>query len=272
MPDHHLYVTQAEQAAFMPQALAAALAAGAQRVAVYKLQDTPDDRAANPEPFGLLRQNGEQRPAFTTYQVAIQHMAQANHVERLRWDGVGQFRLDQPDRTTMVLFNRLFFAQEAAVTAVAPTALLVDQWGTAQPITATNGVYTVTLPAAPCSQPIGDYCMIGGPTFYLVQANDGGAPPALPVPTTTPAPTSTPTVTPTMPPTVTATQTSTAVPPTATFTPQPSNQPTSQPASQPANRPTNQPPPPTGTQPAYWLLAGALLLIVGLWGLVRRRK
>ncbi|MCA9936045.1 MAG: hypothetical protein H6662_15325 [Ardenticatenaceae bacterium] len=211
----HLLVTQQEQAAFVPQALVSAMAAGAERIAIYKLQDTPDDRAANPEPFGLLRQDGSQRPAFGTYETAVQYLAQAHHTERVRWDGIGQFRLDQSDRTTMVLFNRLFFEQEAAVAAAADSALLVDQWGATQTITATNGVYTVTLPAAPCSQPIGDYCMIGGPTFYLVQAKDGSAPPVLPVPTVTATPT------PTATPQPTATETPTAVPTTITPTPQP---------------------------------------------------
>lgn len=271
--DHHLYVTQAEQAAFMPQALAAALAAGAERIAVYKLQDTDTDRAANPEPFGLLRQNGEQRPAFTTYQVAIQHLAQAQHVERLRWDGVGQFRLDQPDRTTMVLFNRLFFSQEAAVAAVAPTALLVDQWGTAQPITATHGVYTVTLPAAPCSQPIGDYCMIGGPTFYLVQANNGGAPPDLPVPTATPTPMPTPTASLTPTPTATAppTASATAVPATAVSLPTLIFPDTATPLpSETAVRPATSALPP----PFLWLVLAlvCLVLLFGGAAWLRRRS
>ncbi len=266
--DHHLYVTQAEQAAFMPQALAAALAAGAERIAVYKLQDTDTDRAANPEPFGLLRQNGEQRPAFTTYQVAIQHMAQAQRTERVRWDGLAQFRLEQPGQVTMLLFNRLFFDQEIAMAAAAPTALLVDQWGSAQPITATNGVYTITLPAAPCSQPIGDYCMIGGPAFYLVQA--------LP-PTPTPPPTATPTGTPSPIPTATPPPTAT-LPPTAasSWTPAPLT-PTlaasmAQPTGSPPNQPTGQP----DAQPAtYWLLAAAffaLLVSLGLWGVSRRQR
>ncbi|MCA9972651.1 MAG: hypothetical protein KC425_20675, partial [Anaerolineales bacterium] len=208
-----LQVTQAEQAAFMPQALAAALAAGAERVAVFKLQDTADDRAANPEPFGLLRRDGTRRPAFASYRVAMQYLAGARGAERERWDGIGQIRVEQADRTTTVVFNRLFFAQTAEITAVADTALLVDQWGGTRPVTATNGVYALPLPAAACSQPIGDYCMIGGAPFYLVQARGGGAPPALPVPTLPPTPTPTPTPMPTATATPSATPTASATPP-----------------------------------------------------------
>ena len=68
-------VTQQEQAAFIPQALAVGLAGGAQRIAIYKMQDTTGDVAANPEPFGLVRMDGSRRPAFTTYQVAVQYLA-----------------------------------------------------------------------------------------------------------------------------------------------------------------------------------------------------
>ncbi len=260
---HHLYVTQTEQAAFVPQALAVALAAGAQRISLYKLQDTPTDRAANPEPFGLLRLNGQRRPAFATYRVAVQYLAQAQQATWTRRDGIGQVDIVQPDRITAVLFNRLFFDQEAAVTAAAPTALLVDQWGNARTITATQGVYTIPLPAAPCSQPIGDYCMIGGPTFYLVQARDGGDVPPLPVPTITPS--ATPTVTPT--PTLT-------VAPTATSTPTPTLPPTITPTIPLTNQPaslTNQPTDSTNLTSdspihiGYLFLVTAVTLAIGLW-------
>ncbi|MBN1316428.1 MAG: hypothetical protein JXA42_13215, partial [Anaerolineales bacterium] len=66
-----------EQAAYMPQALALGMAAGAQRIGVYKLIDTPGDAAANPEPFGLVRANGSYRPAFYTFQVAARMLAGA---------------------------------------------------------------------------------------------------------------------------------------------------------------------------------------------------
>jgi hypothetical protein len=64
VPNWTLSVTLDEQAAFMPQVLASALAAGAERIAIYKLKDTADDRAANPEPFGLIRADGSRRPAY----------------------------------------------------------------------------------------------------------------------------------------------------------------------------------------------------------------
>lgn len=169
VPNWTLYVTQYEQAAFIPQALASALAAGAERVSIYKLMDTDSDREANPEPFGLLRQDGSRRPAFDTYSVAIQQFADVLTARRERWDAVGQIRLEQPDQTTTVLFARLPQTQQASVFATATEAQLIDMWGESATIEAVDGVFQVELPGSLCIQTIGDYCMIGGTVYYLVQ-------------------------------------------------------------------------------------------------------
>ncbi|WP_420640962.1 hypothetical protein [Candidatus Leptofilum sp.] len=255
VPNWTFQVDQQEQAAFIPQVFAVGLAAGAQRIAIYKMQDTPDDVAANPEPFGLLRMDGSRRPAFTTYQVAVQYLAGMQGVKREHWGHWGQIRLDQGTHATTVLFSRLPAPQTVEVAAEASTAVLVDMWGSRQTISASNGVFTVTVPGAICAQTAGDFCMIGGPVYYLVQSLDGGAvsvpppvsgpppvenPPAAiatvdpNAPTNTPALTSTPeatataTQTPTEEPTATATGTSTPEPSptntptaTATYTPEP---------------------------------------------------
>ncbi|MFQ5434748.1 MAG: hypothetical protein ACE5FD_07715 [Anaerolineae bacterium] len=263
VPNWTLHVTQQEQAAFVPQGLALALAAGAQRIALYKMMDTPGDVAANPEPFGLVRMDGSRRPAFTTYQVAIQYMAGMQGVSRERWDAVGQIRLDQGTHATTVLFSRLPAPQQAQITATANTAVLVDMWGGRRSLTAQDGVFTVDLPGAACTQTAGDYCMIGGETYYLVQAIAGGsvpgAPPApAPPPDNPPAATATtdpnaPTSEPTaasLPPTETATTIPTETPtvtltetavPTQTATPDPTETPTPLPAATPTAEPTVKP-------------------------------
>ena len=282
-----LSVTQAEQAAFVPQALASALAAGAERIALYKLKDTAGDRVANPEPFGLVRENGNRRPAYTTYRLAIRYLAGVTAASRERWDGVGQIRLAQEDRTTTVLFARLPLPQQAQVTAAANTALLINMWGESRTITATNGLYIIDLPGALCSQSIGDYCMIGGTTYYLVQAAEEGSvspspaagadgmtavavpltPTAL-LPISTPLPTPSPTAT----ATALATGTQTAVP---TFTPTTVPSPTPSPVDDMATAAAPVPgsPTPTALPPlaaarpggngSFWLLLAGVLLCLG---------
>ncbi|MCA9926423.1 MAG: hypothetical protein KC421_28840, partial [Anaerolineales bacterium] len=241
VPNWTFQVTQQEQAAFVPQALAVALAAGAQRISLYKLMDTPDDVAANPEPFGLIRMDGSRRPAFTTYQVAIQYLAGMQGVSRERWDAVGQVRLDQSIYSTTVLFSRLPAPQQAQVPATANTAVLVDMWGARQSVSAQNGVFTVDLPGALCVQTAGDYCMIGGATYYLVQANEGGAAPgapAAPAPPQENPPAATATTDPNAP---TSAPIATLPPPTQTATDEPTASATATNTAVPTNTPTNQP-------------------------------
>ena len=55
--------------------MAMALAGGANRVAIYKMADVPADHAANPEPFGLVREDGSRRPAFSAFQVGSSYLA-----------------------------------------------------------------------------------------------------------------------------------------------------------------------------------------------------
>lgn len=261
-------VTLEEQAAYIPQALAVAMAAGAQRIAVYKMQDVPGDEAANPEPFGLLRVDGSRRPAFNSYQVAIRYLAGAQGARRERWDHVGQVRLDQGGHTTHVLFSRLPAPQQAEIEASANTAVLVDMWGGRRTISAQDGLFKIDLPGAPCVQTAGDYCMIGGPVLYLIQAAEGGSLPAAP-PAAGAPPAATDTPDPNAPteavePTAAAEETtvpdsteteagSTAVPSTtaterATNTPRPSRTPTPEPT--PTAVPTETPEPSATPPPA----------------------
>jgi hypothetical protein len=222
-----LSVTLNEQAAYIPQAIAAAFAAGAERVSVYKLKDTEGDRAANPEPFGLIRWDNSRRPAFDTYRVAIGLLGGVTAATRERWDAVAQIRLQQDGQSTTVLFARLPGAQKALVAATAETAELVDMWGKRETIETEDGQFVVELPGALCLQTIADYCMIGGTTYYLIQEDDGqrqeNSPPALEEGDSRPAenatvlvlsPTARPTAT--MRPTATPTRAPTATePPTA---------------------------------------------------------
>ena len=291
VPNWTLSVTEQEQAAFMAQALASALAAGAERVGLYKLKDTEDDRAANPEPFGLVRMDASERPAFATYRLAVGYLSGAIRAERERWDDIGQIRVDQEGQSTTVLFSRLPEWLRVEVAATDEAAQLVDMWGTKKIITPTNGLYTIDLPPASCSQSIGEFCMIGGPNYYLVQPSEVVLPTATPlstatlIPSTTPTDTPIPTVTPAPParpteralPTATATADKpaavaavamTVIPATVT----PSFQPTLSPSAPvtPATIPEEKPT--IINLPVIVLIGGGLVLVAGIGLLLRRRR
>jgi cell division septation protein DedD len=248
------------------------MAAGAERIAIFKLQDTESDKLANPEPFGLLRRDGSRRPAFYAYRTASTLLANGEATTRERWDSVGQIRIDQPslEQSTTVLFSRLPSSQTAKIPATTDRAYLRDLTGSRaeNDIFANEGFFTVELPPSTCYQPIGDYCMIGGPTFYLIQYRDPALPAVTPAPTvmatamatSTPMPTSTPSPTETIAPTVTATAM-----PTATDTAVPT---AVLPTSTPSPVPTTETAVNTTSTSGLYLLGGGLLmglLILGLW-------
>ncbi len=281
VPDWFLSVTLEEQAAFIPQALASALSAGAERIALYKLKDTEDDRFANPEPFGLIRMDGSQRPAFDTFKVAIELMAGTTAAERERWDEVGQIRLEQAGMTTTVLFSRLPGQQVSQVRATTDRASLVDMWGVSRAIDPVEGFYTVELTGAQCSQSIGDYCMIRGPTYYRVQSvRSPSTPTASPSPS--PSVTAQETATdmaPELPaPTVMATHS-----PTAMFSQSPTMDPTSTfaPLLSPSAKANITPLPERSEQSAessialgLWFIGGGILLALVIfvdWYVQHRR-
>lgn len=162
-------VSLVEQAAFMPQGLVLAAAAGADRIGLYKLVDTPGDVAANPEPFGLVRSDGTLRPAFVTARVAIRQLADA---ERVTWSNrnlVSQAVIERSSQVTRVLWSRVPAAQQVKIPALTDRAILSDMWGNESVVTQVGGAYSLTLYGGECQQTNGDFCMIGGPPVYLTE-------------------------------------------------------------------------------------------------------
>jgi hypothetical protein len=217
-------ITQEDQAAFMVQGLAMALAGGAQRVGVYKLKDTESDHV-NPEPFGLVRMDGSHRPAFHAYQVATTYLAGFRSAELLQRDAATVVRVRRVNGWTTAAWARGPEAVTVQVPAQASSARLIDVHGNVRWISARGGVYTLQLPGSPCTHPASP-CLIGGAPSLLVEGglSAGYAPPPsdasmVSTPTPTPGPATTAestTPTPTRPG---STATATANPPTSVATP-----------------------------------------------------
>ncbi len=169
------HISPMEQAAYMPQALALALAGGAERIGVYKLIDTPGDLLANPEPFGLLREDGSPRPAYLTTQVAFELLAGAVSAAWVDRGPVAQVVIDRPGQVVRLVWSRLPAAQTIRLPALAPSAQVLDMWGNAREVLAEGGSYTLALAAGECQETVGDFCMIGGPPLYVIEQVDGAA-------------------------------------------------------------------------------------------------
>lgn len=285
VPNAQFNISLEEQAFFIIQAFSLAIAAGAERIAVFKMIDTETDRAANPEPFGLVRMDGSRRPAFRAYQTATTYLAGFRRGRWERRDQISVVTIDRGAQTTTVVWARVPERQTAMIPARTTRALLVDVWGSTRTIYPERGYYFVELAGANCTQG----CRIGGPPILLVENApfDAGTfpPPASATPsvmqsaldtpmsdtstvarptqpaTTLPTPTRTPTSTPTRTPTPTSTRTPTNTPPpsrTATVTPVLAGSPSLIPAV-----PTPSPSTTTTSNTDNWLLAGALAVVAG---------
>lgn len=296
-------ITLEEQSHFIIQSFAMALAAGASRVAVYKLADVPGDHAANPEPFGLVREDGSRRPAFAAFQIASNYLsgftsARLDHRDEL----YAQVTVQRGEGAwTTVVWTRQPAPITIQVPAHAASAIVVDANGRQQRVSARGGQYTLDIAGATCT----GGCLIGGAPKLIVEGAPGvsiapiAAPPtsqataaattattaaiqtaATLTATTLTRPSFTPTATSTLTPTRTATATRTRTPtftPTATFTATPL--PTEITVPTATATPTISPPAPVEVEAdrGGLLIGGAALAVaaaavVAAMGLSRRRR
>lgn len=109
-------VSLEQQADFVVQAAAIALAEGVDRMAVYRLWDN-DFVPGQTEPWGLLRADGSQRPAFFAYQQVIQRMNGAGQITHVQRGGAEMVMFQFADRTLYALWSSGVDAGEFVINA-----------------------------------------------------------------------------------------------------------------------------------------------------------
>lgn len=156
-----------QQASFLVQAAALSLAAGVERVAVYKLYD--QQLPPGGESFGILSPADQTpRPAFDTWAAVVRHLDGVDQARRAHSDLTDAVRLSYADEhETLVMWARTDAAVELQIKAVAEKAQLIDQYGNISILRPVDGIYTVMLPPARCNDV--DGCAVGGPVYMLVQ-------------------------------------------------------------------------------------------------------
>ncbi len=156
-----------QQAAFLMQTAGLGLAAGAERIAVYKLYD----QALPPggESFGILSPADQSpRPAYSTWQTVIEYLNGVEQARRASTPRVDAVHMQHTDgHQTAMLWARTAEAAQVEVEATGDKALLIDQYGTITLLRPTNGIYTLSLPGATCNEV--DGCAVGGAVWLLVQ-------------------------------------------------------------------------------------------------------
>lgn len=158
-----------QQASYVIQAMAMAVAADVERYAIYK---ATDEKAENDtELWGLIRNNGTTKPGYVAFQVGAKYFADVrsaifswpgadkptrnqyreivtsndDHTQFIWPSQVGQVAMERGDRRTTVAWNTSPEAVTHKVPANAKQATLVYKDGKTQTIQATNGFYTLDL-------------------------------------------------------------------------------------------------------------------------------
>jgi len=156
-----------QQASYIVQASALALASGVERLAVYKLFD--QNLPAGAESFGItVPSTGEPRPAYYAYEMVVEHFADVTSAEWLTTDDLSLVQMQADGSHSLsVMWARTDTPVTVDVTATSDKAYLMDSYGNTMLIRPVDGIYTLTLEPANCDET--DGCFIGGKVGILVQ-------------------------------------------------------------------------------------------------------
>ena len=186
LPRSHFRGTMDEQASFVVEAAAAALAAGVERVEFYKMRDS-SVYVSGSEQFGLIRADGSARPAYDALRVVTRYFDGAQRASLRRAGPLVEVTLERPGEQVTVVWNLSPSALDARVPAVAAQAVQVDKQGRETPLSAGPDGYVLRLPPATHNTAPGEpgrYLTGGGPLLLAQAVGRLGSPapaaPALP--------------------------------------------------------------------------------------------
>jgi hypothetical protein len=156
-----------EQAAFLVQATVLGLAAGAERIAVYKLYD--QQLPPGGESFGILSPvDASPRPAYHTWQMISEHFNDAQQAQFVQTETLDAVQiLHANGQQTIVAWAREATPTTIEITATDSKAYRIDLNGTITVLRSENGMYRLTLSPATCEE--GEGCFLGGEPAIIVQ-------------------------------------------------------------------------------------------------------
>jgi len=152
-----------QQAWFMIQSTSLSLAAGAERVAAYKLIDVMLPEGG--ESFGLVRQDSSQRPAFKAFETTIDYLRDFDEFSLKEHPHYYVATFINEARVTRILWTRTMQGVTLRIPALAKEATVVNYIGDTAAIFEEDGVYQLELSPALCHEE----CLIGGPPLFLVE-------------------------------------------------------------------------------------------------------
>jgi len=247
--------TMEDQASYIIENMALALAAGVQRYSVYKMTDEAPE--VGDQYWGLVRDDGTPRPEYVAYQTGVKYFQGARSATYYWWGSnvppteqeisnllasdanrfqwvwpapVNVVVLDKRPQRLTVIWNASPQPMQVSLPAFSTSAQIVDKYGRAAPLAARNGYYELSLePSHNNSDPRDrTLYLVGGSPSIIVEDMTQAITPAptltftpTPSPTATTTPSATPTLLPGQTPPPTAVRTPTRLPAGTTVTPGP---------------------------------------------------
>lgn len=181
-----LQIDLQQQADYIVHASATALAADADRIAVYRLYDNHFTLGES-EPWGLVRGDGTLRPAYYAYQQVIRRFSGAQRVRRYHNDRGTLVIFEFPERTLYVMWSNTFrggeflinanrLEGEVAVADAAGTETmlpLVEEGGARLAIIEAPGARRIDWPAVVVAGSVRLVELPGGPRSVWYRTDEG---------------------------------------------------------------------------------------------------
>jgi hypothetical protein len=159
--------TAEEQATYVLETFAYALAADVERLFLYRASD-----AGEGEAWGLRRADGVARPAESAFRFATERLAGALGARRIEEAGVERIVVDRPgERVTVAWATGSTDAPLVFEAVSTGAARLYDKVGGTGAVAPVDGRFVLSLPGASANQGShpGDY-VIGGDPYVIVEA------------------------------------------------------------------------------------------------------
>jgi hypothetical protein len=171
-----MHDTMAEQADFVIEAFAYGLAAGVQRLSIYRMADDPNDQSG---PWGLLHYDGTPRPAFQAFQTAVQQFNGASNVQYKEQPYLASLSFDRGSDKVWLFWATGTAPVQGAAPLLGNAAVVIDKNGASSAVNLpTSGVQPQVGIPVPGSLSHSDNggpqnTRVGGDPLFLVESGIG---------------------------------------------------------------------------------------------------
>lgn len=158
---------EARQAAYVLQTITYALAAGANRVLIYRASDDSSARE-----WGIMSAAGDLRQAYVAFQVAARYFAHTTSVVTAARGGLERFVLYQPSRRVVVAWTHGLAGAALSLPAGHPAAAAVNWDGVESVLPAIGGYFHTDVPGATYNRGVDSAgVVVGGPPTLVIEDN-----------------------------------------------------------------------------------------------------